>query len=301
MLDELEDRSGPGFWPAVSDLFMSLFIVGLVIIAAVYYVLLPKNRISDDRTVIQAVGADLAKIRNPVNAMRRQLGREELRSTQSPRVIIDGLGVTAGEVVQRLSEMNDRISRLETQNNSLSAALSDKPPIIRIDESKKEYRFASGSAVMDEAFKDGLRQNQFMILGSEILKRNGQGKIGVDTLEIIGHTDGQAVRGSGNLDDQLPDLLAGKRETLENLRAGSNNDLGLLRALAVKAAWLEFVSTHPDKSILERVEVRCYSAGQTIPPEGVLNPSNSDTFRGQNQGARRIEIRLTRLKNASFQ
>jgi hypothetical protein len=81
MLDDSEDPRQASYWPSVSDLFMSLFIIGLVIIATLYYVLLPKYRLGDDRLVIQAVGTDLRRIRDPVNAMRRQLGDEELRST----------------------------------------------------------------------------------------------------------------------------------------------------------------------------------------------------------------------------
>jgi hypothetical protein len=215
---------------------------------------------------------------------------------------VDGLRTTSDEVVQRLSDMKEKISELEGQNTSLTAALNDKPPIIRIDESAKQYRFGSGSAVMDDAFKDALRQNQFATLASEILKRNGEGKSRVDTLEIIGHTDGQPVRSTGNLDDQLPDFLAEKKDNFEALRAGSNNDLGLLRALAVKKAWEDYIATRSDKTLLQAVEVRCYSAGQTIPPDSEQNRlSNPDVFREQNEKSRRIEIRLTKLKDTKLQ
>jgi flagellar motor protein MotB len=318
MLDDSEELQQGGYWPSVSDLFLSLFIVTMVITATLYYVLLPKRSLGDDRPIVEAVGTDLRRIRDPVNAMRQALDREKLRSTQSAREVVDGLGITSGDVVQRVSEMKEKISALENQIKSSNAdkadlerrfseteaALNDKPPIIRIDETTKEYRFASGSAVMDDAFRASLKENQFSTLASEILKRNGHGRTGVDTLEIIGHTDGQPVRSAGNLDNQLPDFLAGKKENFESLRAGSNNDLGLLRAVAVKLAWEDFVATRPDKDkqLLQQVEVRCYSAGQTIPPEMAKNRLlNPDAFREQNERSRRIEVRLTKLKDIKVQ
>jgi hypothetical protein len=204
MLDDAEQLKQGRYWPSVSDLFMSLFIVTMVITVALYYVLLPKHSLGDDRAVVEAVGTDLQRIRDPVNAMRRKLGRKEIRSTQSAREVVDGLGITSDDVVQRLLEMETVITllsadkaELEQHLSETKAALNDKPPIIRIDEATKEYRFDSGSALMSEAFRDSLRKNQFSTLASEILKRNGLGKYGVDTLEIIGHTDGQPVRPTG--------------------------------------------------------------------------------------------------------
>jgi hypothetical protein len=324
MFDDAEELKQGGYWPSVSDLFMSLFIVTMVITVTLYYVLLPKHSLGDERLVVEAVGTDLRRIRDPVNAMRQQIGWEELHPNQSPREVVEGLRKTSEEMLERLSKMNaalndkdevlqslskmtERNSVLERQNadlERLNADLNDKPPIIRIDEATKEYRFASGSAVMDDAFRDALRLNQFVTLVSEILKRNGGGKSGVDTLEIIGHTDGQPVRAAGNLDNQLPDFLAGKNPNFEILRAGSNNDLGLLRALAVKRAWEDFVLTQPetDRELLQQVEVRCYSAGQTIPPETEKSRlSSPDVFREQNERSRRIEIRLTKLKDRKVQ
>ena len=49
------------------------------------------------------------------------------------------------------------------------------------------------------------------------------------------------------------------------LRPESNNDLGLLRSLAVKKAWKEFVQQQSQSEELAKVTIRSYSAGQTIP------------------------------------
>lgn len=149
---------------------------------------------------------------------------------------------------------------------------------------------------MGAPFIEGLRKNEFDRLAREIVEREAEGRVKVDTLEIIGHTDGVPLARNGNLDVNLPDVLAGNGSKISSLTAGSNNDLGLLRALAVKEQWMRFVNTHDEKLILQRVSVRCYSAGQTILPDTKITPS-ADAYRKSNDNARRIEMRLTRLLN----
>jgi hypothetical protein len=295
MFDEADTEAAGSYWPSVSDLFMTLFIISLVLIGTLYYVLLPKNNVSDTRPLIEAIGTDLRFIREPVNAMRVPLGKELLRGGQAPREVVAGLSVTADDVIKELATLHAQVESLQKRVGGLESELNDKPPIIRIDEGNKEYRFASGSAAMSGDFLAGLEENEFKTLAGEILKRNNGGTIVVDTLEIIGYTDGQAVRTSGNLDDALPNFLSGRDQTLERLRPGSNNDLGLLRSLAVKKAWEQFAQASPGFEMLRRIDVRCYSAGQTIPPEPV-SLTDPASFTQNNPKARRIEIRLTKLK-----
>src|SRR5262249_26381989 len=153
-------------------------------------------------------------------------------------------------VVERLklmASLNDRArewERLKKDNaelkkrvDDLNEELNDKPPIIRIDEATREYRFESGSAVMSREFSEGLNNREFKTLAQEILRRNASGPLKVDTLEIVGHTDGQPIAKKGNLDHSLPEYLSGKDTSVQKVQAGSNNDLGLLRALAVRDAW----------------------------------------------------------------
>ena len=116
----------------------------------------------------------------------------------------------------------------------------------------------------------------------------------VDTLEVIGHTDGVPISNKGNLDTKLPAVLAGDSEALKALIAGSNNDLGLLRALAVKQKWIEYSDSHPQSHILSTIAIRCYSAGQTILPIPQADPVPFDYLLNDPK-ARRIEMRLTRL------
>lgn len=185
-----------------------------------------------------------------------------------------------------VSELLELIALLKKQ-------LNDKPPIIRIDE-QGDYRFPSGSSTIGPKFSEGLNSSEFKMLAEEILGRTEDGRVKVDTLEIIGHTDGVPISGDGNLDDKLPAVLAGKSKLGGKLRPGSNNDLGLLRALAVKQEWEKYISKHPSSEDLSAISVRCYSAGQTILPSNQKGASPKDFLKGDAK-ARRIEMRLTRL------
>ena len=73
-----------------------------------------------------------------------------------------------------------------------------------------------------------------------------------------------------------------------------------MRALAIKAAWLQFAEQHRQSALLQAVDVRCYSAGQTV-PSGIA-PGNAllkdpQTFRKEDSESRRIEMRLTKLRD----
>jgi hypothetical protein len=115
----------------------------------------------------------------------------------------------------------------------------------------------------------------------------------VDTLEILGHTDGVPVGGNGgNMDKKLAGVFnAGL--AVAKLEAGSNVDLGLMRALAIRESWMKWIKMkHQNNPRLLDVNVRCYSAAQTIPPIAGMPITAED-----NPVARRIEIRFTQLKN----
>ena len=197
-------------------------------------------------------------------------------------------------VKRLITSLETKLATLTNENARLNDELNDKPPIIKIDEATREYRFESGSAVMSREFSEGLNQREFQTLAQEILRRNAGSLLKVDTLEIIGHTDGQPIAKKGNLDQFLPEYLSGKDTSVHKMQAGSNNDLGLLRALAVRDAWNDFVNHHPSADELRKISVRCYSAGQTIPEVG--NPDDPQTFRLADKRYRRIEVRLTKLK-----
>lgn len=339
MTDPDDDILTQGYWPSVTDLFLTLFIIAIAIVAVVFCALLPKNDVGVDRSIVVAVGTDMKHIRKPVNELRSVLGLKPIPEFDSPDKVVAAVKETCDVARQRIDHMEKiiatidpddchrELTRLQQENESLKQQvkeleeklrqysgseiedlsakitelekqLNDKPPIIQISEHNKDYRFESGSSVMGSAFISGLRNVEFNTLATEILKRDKGSGVKVNTLEIIGHTDGVPLSGNGNLDQRLPDVLAGSAAGPSGLRAGSNNDLGLLRALAVREQWDNYIREKPDheREILGRIRVRCYSAGQTILPEEVENPIAED-FRQPDPGARRIEMRLTRLQD----
>jgi hypothetical protein len=330
MSDFAEDddaASAGGYWPSVADLFLTLFIVAIAMIAAVFCALLPTNNVGLDKAIVNAVGNDLRNLRVPVNRLRDELGLTPIAANAVPTAVVAAVGETCDAAVQRIREFERQIERLDgsgdltaeinrllKENAELQRKLidvqkayqdllaqkggrdpeKDRPPNIQISEQKEEYRFASGSSWMAPKFINGLTGNEFARLAQEIVERQQPGRVKVDTLEIIGHTDGEPLARGGNLDVRLPEVLAGKAGLIYSLIPGSNNDLGLLRALAVREQWERFIQTHPERDALMKIQVRCYSAGQTVLPEPVEG-ATAQTFKQPNPKARRIEMRLTRL------
>lgn len=359
MHDETEDLRQLSYWPSVSDLFMTLFIISLVLVATFFFVMVPT---SPDRykEVIEVLGGPkLDKIRQPTNEMRAALNLPLIGQNAEAEEVLSQLAETAAAVVRfvkqspsqedvtllrqqleeakrKLAEVEKKLVEKQIEIDKLTAELSeqrkingdlvgkideisnsDKPQIIKIEEpttGKEKTRFDRGKALVKPDFRIVLRSDKFEQLKKQVLAFNVvEGKPRFDTLEIIGHTDGVEFTHSGNLDSFLPILLAkgfdaptpaGKGVSapiFEMLTAGSNNDLGLLRALAIKKEWRDFVAIQPDaeKAKLQLIEVRCYSAGQTI-PEGILSndPKARDIelYKKETPLSRRIELRLTKLQ-----
>ena len=345
MSESDDDIPTQSYWPSVTDLFLTLFIIAIAIVAVVFCALLPTNNVGKDRTLVIAVGNDLRHVREPMNRLRTTLDLEPVESNARPSAVISALSETCDTAVTQIKLLQDRLDRLKgsddlkaeverllKENDALKQQLQklqldydellrtlggdpellkklikeiddlrrqlhDKPPNIQFSESeegKKTYRFDSGSSVMNPDFIKGLRQNEFAQLAGEIIGREEEGRVKVDTLEIIGHTDGAPLSSDGNLDQKLPDVLAGPLAKISSITPGSNNDLGLLRALAVREQWEQFIDSHEQGEILRKIQIRCYSAGQTILPFAKVEPGAGD-FRKPDARARRIEMRLTRL------
>jgi len=158
---------------------------------------------------------------------------------------------------------------------------TDTPPIIVIKD-EGAYRFASGSAEISQEMLNYILKQ----IVPEIEARTKQ--YGINVVEIIGHTDGQAngqVR--SNLDVNLENVVSGNIP-VGNLRAGSNADLGLMRALSVVKA-LRDIQTKENR--LSGLSFRAYSAAQLILPNGQF----AAIARQDDVTRRRIEIRFTRL------
>jgi flagellar motor protein MotB len=355
MSDFDEDSSTKSYWPSVADLFLTLFIIAIAIVAVVFATLLPTNNLDKEDAIIVAVGSDLENVRRPLNELRRALKQPEIQANQSASIILVELDKTCHEASAFMIDLEKRFVRLVaqddggkkeaerllkenqelkiklqslqnsfselalasdkdprqliTENSDLKKRIEDllraddKPPIIQISENEGEkqvYRFAPASSEMDQVFVDGLVNHKFGLLADMIFERQKSGLGRVNTLEIIGHTDPVPLKTNnvrGNLDAKLPSYLQGE-VALSTLNPGSNNDLGLLRALAVKEQWSLFVQKHPLRDKLQQISVRCYSAGQTIPPINELAIDDSYSNREYLQRlARRIEMRLTLIES----
>ena len=171
------------------------------------------------------------------------------------------------------------------------ARLNDRPPILNLPEAEG-FRFDSGSAELSQDFSRRLETDILPKLNRYCLQYETQ----IDTLEIIGHTDGQAVSGRVGRGSNLDEKLHPGVDMAENagLQFGSNADLGLLRALAVAHR----IRLAQAQGRLARVDVRAYSAGQLILPDHLAAAGDAPVAVaefGDNE-RRRIEIRLTKLR-----
>lgn len=180
-----------------------------------------------------------------------------------------------------LAMVRSFINNPEHQNIQKEAKLTDTPPIIVIQD-EGAYRFASGSATIPPAMLSYISQQ----IVPEIERRTEEYNINI--VEVIGHTDGQPNGGlASNLDLHLENVALGVLP-VEKLVAGSNADLGLMRALAIVQV-LRDIQVNEQR--LQGLSFRAYSAAQLILPSGEF----ASVARGEDQTRRRIEIRFTRL------
>ena len=294
MISDDETDHQVSYWPSVSDLFMTLFITAIALVGVVLFVFLVNpgkdvfaGRIIELREVLGLPPLPPQMARDDPSAVDETIRRaiEQIKAFGQLREDVDALTKLRLEVVRLTGEvaaLQRKLARLRGEKGR-----NDKPPIITV---ASDVLFPSGGVTVSETASDSLRVGAFNEIATEILERNANDQQLVDTLEIIGHTDGVPMKGArGNLDTGLPAVLAGT-VAIDGLKPGSNNDLGLLRALAVKRAWQQFVlSPRPERerTLLEAVALRTYSAGQTVPfdPDGPVDDERS----------RRIELRLTKL------
>lgn len=159
------------------------------------------------------------------------------------------------------------------QTTIFKKKLESSAPII-IDEKSGNFKFQSGSAEIPDQLKSHINKK----IISDIKKATKQGNI--EFIQIIGHTDGQSNRSSSNLDKSLSSAANGNQAMI-SLQAGSNADLGLMRAVAV----VQLLQQTKD---LKNVKFRAYSAAQLYSSDGKLAISNESA----DDSRRRIEIRF---------
>lgn len=162
---------------------------------------------------------------------------------------------------------------------SLARASNEKPPLVRLTE-QESFRFPTGSYTLSPTFRAALERRLPDI-------RETINKYRIDSVEVIGHTDGQPSPGASNLDLLLPGSKQG--DSLRGFEAGSNTDLGLLRALAVA----KYLKARLQPEVKEELRIRPYSAGSLIDEGGRFTPAD-----GRDRAERRrIELRFTRQED----
>ncbi len=205
------------------------------------------------------------------------------KNLQQPLSNIEDLQLKANKT----NELEQQVTSLQRQLHSVKQ-LTDTPPIILIKD-EGAYRFASGSADLPQPMYHYIWTKIVPEIERETKQYN------INTVEVIGHTDGQ-VNGSGtsNLDLNLENIASGNLP-VQNLKAGSNADLGLMRSLALVRV-LRYIQTKEGR--LQGLKFRAYSAAQLILPNGEFAPP--PTSRQEDSTRRRIEIRFTRLGEVTF-
>ena len=176
---------------------------------------------------------------------------------------------------------------------------SKKPTIIFLPADK--YNFPSGSAVLPQNLKRDINQNGKDGVILESIEKNiaelEKSDKRVDIIEVIGHTDGQAVgslkcdnQKGGNLDKKLETVSRGY-QNVAILCPGSNADLGLIRALAVVKE-LQKAQKQKKSGSFKQLQFRAYSSAQLLlPNDQGFAEKNTDP----NPKRRRIEIRFAQV------
>ena len=259
-------------WPAFTDLMSNSFmILSLLLLLAVIKSLFiesisdaNQNRAIKLQQEVSSLQNQLQQKTNELIGLQGQVGNFKNQVTQ-----LQGLVNTSKGELQKKS---NRVTELEIEIKKLNS-----PPVIIISDSKSR-RFESGSAEISGNLKGFIESD--LVKQIENFAKEYQGYI----VEVIGHTDGQVNKGStSNLDTQLEQVVKGNK-SVSSLTAGSNADLGLMRALAV-------VQKLQNNSRLQELglQFRAYSAAQLYNSTG----DYAEVNRNPDQSRRRIEVRFT--------
>lgn len=265
------------YWPGVADCMLGLFMIALILgITNKVIELIPETTGGG----IMITREDLARY----ESLETELDKEKNARQKLEDLILeitkerDDLLKENSKLKATIADLNERIKGLKDENDKLKGE-NDKPPILVVDAT--QVSFDQGKANLQRSHIVTLEKDVF----SELLRIVNK-YISVDTIEIIGHTDRSSIGGKSNLDHNLLKALKGNDASI--LTAGSNADLGLMRAIAVKHSWDQWLRKE-GMNLPRPIMVRCYSAAQGIPPVS----KKEDWFASQ---ARRIEIRFTQLE-----
>ena len=246
-------------WPAFTDLMsnafmiLSLFLL-LAIIKAVFI-----------ETVSDANEDRASQLQRELASLEEQLQRRTTRVKELEGTV-SGLRGRVSTLQSNLDNRSDRVGELEAEVERLKS-----PPVIVIRDSQ-ERRFESGSAALSGGLESFIEED--LVAQIENFAQEYEGYV----VEVIGHTGG-----ASNLDSTLEGVANGN-QPVSTLQAGSNADLGLMRALAV----VKQLQENPSLQQLG-LKFRAYSAAQLYTPGGDYAGVN----RSSEASRRRIEVRFT--------
>ena len=115
--------------------------------------------------------------------------------------------------------------KLNQELTEANKRLQSASPIV-IDENSGKFKFKSGSAELNPQLASYIVEEISPEIKDILRSRE------IDFIQVIGHTDGQGTKQNSNLDRTL-EIVAQGKQPVSRLSAGSNADLGLMRALAV--------------------------------------------------------------------
>ncbi|MEO0013608.1 MAG: hypothetical protein RLZZ535_1997 [Cyanobacteriota bacterium] len=263
-------------WPSFTDLMANAFmIISLFLLLALFKSLFLKYAAEESEQNLSDTERQVQLLQREIATLENELGDSTADVRQLNRA--------SAELRQLLLNSNEqsrsRVDILQSEIKRLKSA----PPVVVIQDSGG-FQFDSGSAILPNDLK------KYITLDLVDRIENISQQRSLYVVEIIGHTDGQINFNNGNLDQQLEEVAQGKFP-VESLKAGSNADLGLMRALEV-VKQLQTVQEQTGR--LEGVQFRAYSAAQLQLPSGDFAAAN----RNPNANRRRIEIRFSPLGKA---
>lgn len=271
-----EEAESLNVWPSFTDLMANAFmIISLFLLLALFKSLFLKYAADESKQNLNDTERKVYLLQREIAALENELGASADDVQQLNRA--------SAELRQLLLRSNERSRSQVDVLQSEIKRLKSAPPVVVIQDSGG-FQFDSGSAILSKDLKKYITVD----LVDRIEQISQQRSLYV--VEIIGHTDGQVNFSKGNLDQQLEEVAQGKI-SVESLRAGSNADLGLMRALEVVK---QLQTVQAETGRLEGVQFRAYSAAQLQLPSGNFAPAN----RNPDANRRRIEIRFSPLGKA---
>jgi outer membrane protein OmpA-like peptidoglycan-associated protein len=286
----LGKENQPGFWPGVSDAFLGALMMVLLLALGglMLYVLRPKPA-----KAFVDVAVLLAKIKSLEKEVIELRDRIKLLDDENRKLKANGKLLEEENIA-----LKDRVKMLEEDLKDKDAILAkrpqDDPPIIQFTDIQT-ISFESGEAKLSDAFRADLEETHFNNFVNIVNKYPV-----VDTIEIIGHTDRKELSHTSSLDKNLNKVLQGEK-LAEDVSPGSNADLGLMRSLAVRQCWDNWLKQRAPGGRAMTVNVRVYSASSAVlpgtPPASFDgSPESKRANDDFDKSARRIEIRFTKLK-----